>query len=83
MKWRKIYNYVLYWFVSFRYYYICILCKSSRTEVFLKKVLLKNSLHSQEKACTGVSFLTTANNIINEETPYVDASVLPPDLKPI
>ena len=36
-------NYVLYLSVLFWYYYICILSRSSRTEVFLKKVFLKTS----------------------------------------
>ena len=64
MKWG--YNYALHLFVSFWYYYICILSRSSRTEVFLKKVFLKIS---QENTCTGVSFLSVASNFINEETP--------------
>ena len=68
--WNEVrYNYVLYLFVSFWYYYICILSKSSRTEVFLKTVFLKMSQNSQENTCTGVSFLTAASNFINEETP--------------
>ena len=54
---------------SFWYYYICILCRSSRREVFLKKVFLKNSQNSQEINCTGVFFLSAASNLINEETP--------------
>ena len=43
--------------------------QSSRREVFLKEVFLKTSQNSQENTCTGVSFLTTASNFINEETP--------------
>ena len=62
-------NYVSYLFVSFWYYYISILSRSSRTEMFLRKVSLKISQNAQENACTGVSFLITVNNFINEETP--------------
>ena len=68
MKWGKI-NYVSYLFVSFWYYYICILSRSSRTEVFLKKVFLKISQNSQENTCTGVFFLCATSNFINEESP--------------
>ena len=68
MKWNK-YNHVLYLFVSFCYYYICILSRSSRAEVFLKTVFLKISQNSQENTCTGVSFLSAASNFVNEETP--------------
>ena len=57
-------------FVLFWYYYICILSRSCRTEVFLEKVFLKISQNSQENTCTGVSFLSAASNFfINEETP--------------
>ena len=58
-------NYVSYLFVSFWYYYICILSRSSRTEVFLKKILKI----SQENICTGDSFSIAASNFINEEIP--------------
>ena len=61
-------NYVSYLFVSFWYHYICILSRSSRTEVFLKKVFLKISQNLQENTCTKVSFLSAACNFINEET---------------
>ena len=68
MKWSK-YNHVLYLFISFCYYYICILSRSSRGEVFLKTVFLKISQNWQENTCTGVSFLSATSNFVNEETP--------------
>ena len=40
------YNYIFYLFVSFWYCYICILSRSSRTEVFFKKMFLKISQNS-------------------------------------
>ena len=71
LNWMKLgkYNYVLYLFVSFWYYYICILSRGSRTEVFLKKSFLKISQNSQENTCTGISVLSATGNFINEETP--------------
>ena len=60
---------VLYLLVSFWYCHICILSKRSLTEVFLKKVFLKIQRNSQESTCTKVSFLSAANNFIDEETP--------------
>ena len=69
MKLGKVrYNYVLYLFVSYWYYYICILSKSSRAEVFLKKVFLKILQNLQENICTEVSFSSAASNFINEKT---------------
>ena len=50
------YNYVLYLFVSFWYYYTFILSRSSRTEIFLKKVFLKIVQNSLENTCTGIFF---------------------------
>ena len=47
---------VLCLFVSFWYYYICILSRSSRMEVFFKKSFLKILQNSQENTCAGVSF---------------------------
>ena len=44
-------KYVLCLFVSFWYYYICILSRGSRTDVFFKKLLLKVSQNSQESTC--------------------------------
>ena len=61
-------NYVPYLFVSFWYHYICMLSRSSRTDVFLKKVFLKISQNSQENTCTEVSFLSAVCNFINEQT---------------
>ena len=49
--------------------YICILSRSTQTEVFLKKVFLIISQNLQENTCTGISFLITASKFINEETP--------------
>ena len=37
--------------------------------MFLKKVFLKISQNSQDKTCTGVSFLSATYNFINGETP--------------
>ena len=88
-------DYALYLFVSFWYYYICILSRESRTEVFLKKVFLKKSQNSQENTCTGIPFLSAStvfskavdyfckSSIIDVWLCYKYASVLPPDLKPI
>ena len=67
MKWGKN-NYVLYLFVSFWYYYICIQSRSIHMEVFLKKLHFKILQNSQENTCAGVSFLSAASNFINEET---------------
>ena len=49
-------NYVLCLFVLFWYYNICIFSRSSRSEVFFKKLLLQISQNSQEKTCAGVLF---------------------------
>ena len=41
-RWNGVrYNYVLCLFVSFWYYYICILSRSSRRDAFFKKLFLK------------------------------------------
>ena len=61
-------NYVSHLFISFWHHYICILSRSSRTEVFLKNVFLNILQNPQENTCTGVSFLITASNFINEVT---------------
>ena len=47
-------NYVLCLFASIWYYYICILSRSSRTEVFFKKLFLKIVENPQENTCAGV-----------------------------
>ena len=47
---------------------ICILSKSCRTEMYLKKLFLKISQISQENTFTRVSFLSATSNLINEET---------------
>ena len=60
-------NYI--YFTSCCYYYICVLSRSSRTEVFFKKVFLNISQNSQESTCNGVSFLSAASNFIKKETP--------------
>ena len=88
-------NYV---FVSFWYYYICILFRSSRAEVFLKKVFLKISQNSQETTCTGVTFflwrdaahcfpksltIFTKSSAVDVRLGHNYISLLPPDLKPI
>ena len=89
-------KHISYLFASFWYHDICILSRSSRTDVFLDKVFLKISQNPQENTCNGVSFLSTACNFINEKSlaifakssivdfrlGYKDTSVLPPDLKP-
>ena len=62
------YNYVLYLFVSFWYYYTFILSRSSRTEVFLKKVFLKIVQNSLENTCIGIFFFNATSNF-NEEAP--------------
>ena len=53
--------------------------RSSRPEVFCKKVLLEISQNSQEKACTRVSFLiklqASSKNTLSYRTPPVAASV--------
>ena len=61
LRWVR-YNDVLYLFVSFWYYYICVISRSSRTEVFLK---IWQSL--QEITCTRVSFLSATCNIFKKE----------------
>ena len=66
MKWGKIYIFVSLW-----YYYICILSRSSRNEVFFKKVFLKTSQNSQENTCNGVSFLSTASNFIKKDISFL------------
>ena len=50
------YNYVLCLLVSFWYYYICNLSRSSQMEVFFKNLFLKISQNSQKNACAGFSF---------------------------
>ena len=63
------YNYVSHLYVSFWYYYICILSRSSRTEVFFKKVFWKILQNSQENTCNGISFLSASSNFVNEKIP--------------
>ena len=53
---------VLYLFVSFRYYYICIISRSSRTKMFFKKAFLEISQNLQENTCNGVSGLDDKAN---------------------
>ena len=71
MKWGKIvfFFFFLHLFVSFWYYYICILSRSSRTRVFLKEMLLKISENIQKNICIGVSLLSPTSSFVNEETP--------------
>ena len=49
MKWGKMRIFVSLW-----YYYICILSRSNRNEVFFKKMFLKTLQNSQENTCNGV-----------------------------
>ena len=53
---KKSFFLIFYLFVSFWYYSISILSKSSRTEVFVKKMFLKILQNSKENTFTGVSF---------------------------
>ena len=52
----------------FGIYYICILSKNNRTEVFFKKLFLKISQNSQENTFAGVS-LSAARNFFKIENP--------------
>ena len=59
---------IMFYIYSYHFgIYICILTRSSRTEMFFKKVLLKILQNSQETTCC--IFLSAKSNFIKIDTP--------------
>ena len=88
------YNCFKCFFISFWYCYICILFRSSRTEVFAKFTrkhqapllsAVSNFINEETLARCFPKPLTifAKNSIVDVRLGYKYASVLPPDLKPI